>query len=73
MAWSKFLLTGLKSAVWHHLAISGLILVAMALSDAGCCLLGGCSRLLVCLKCHMHDVFDHFTSNNVRPYLTKLR
>ena len=36
MAWSKVLLTGLKSVAWYHLGSSGFLLVVSALSDAGC-------------------------------------
>ena len=36
MDWSKFLFTGIKRAVWCHLASYGLLLAVMSLSAAGC-------------------------------------
>ena len=73
MAWSKVLLTGLNRSVWYHLASSVLIISARSLSDAGCCLLGVWSGLLVKLTCNMPDVVEQFTSSTVIPYLTTLR
>ena len=73
MAWSKIFLTGMKRAEWYHLASSGLLISARALSDAGCCLLGGWLGLLVRLTCHMHDVVDWLPSSTVSPSLTKVR
>ena len=71
-AWGKVLLTGMNSVEWYHLASSGFLLAARALSAAGCCLFGGWSELMVRLKCHMTDVFDRLTYNNVILSFTTL-
>ena len=73
MACSNFFLTRLKFLEWYHLASSGLLLAAKALSANGCCWIGGCSGLLVRLTCHTPDEFDRLPSNTIRPFLTKLR
>ena len=72
MAWSKVLLTGLKSVAWYHLFSSGFLLDDRALSAAGCWLIGGWLGLLVKLICLMPDVFDQLPYNTVSSSLTTL-
>ena len=67
MAWSNVFLIKLNRAVWYHLARSGLLISARALSAAGCCLLGGWVGLLVRSTYHMPDVVDLLPSSTVSP------
>ena len=73
MAWSKVFLNGLKSVVWCHLASSGLLLSAIALSYDVCFFLGGWLGFLVRLTYHMPDVFYQLPFNIFLPSLTTLR
>ena len=72
MAWSNFLLTGMKRTAWYHLDNSGLLLADRALSAAGCCFLGGWLGLLVRLTFHIPDVVDRLPYSTVIPSLTIL-
>ena len=73
MDWIKVLFTGLKRSAWYHLASSGLLFAVRALSDDGCCWLGGLVVLLVRLTFHITDVYDLLPSSSVSPSLTTLK
>ena len=73
MDWIKVLFTGLKRSAWYHLASSGLLFAVRALSDDGCCWLGGLVVLLVRLTFHITDVYDLLPSSSVSLSLTTLR
>ena len=73
MALSKFFFTGIKRAVWYHLASSVLFLATRALSADGCFCIGGLVGLLVRLTFYIPDVDDIFPSSTVSPSLTTLR
>ena len=73
MAWSKVLLTGIKRDAWYHLASSGLLLSARALSAAICFCIYSTVGLLVKLTCYITDVDDLLPSSKVIPSLNTLR